>query len=119
MIIQLWHLRDSDFSTELYNPIKNSSFFSEHQWIFPHDWIVVNSRESLKTVDLFIAEVSQPATGLGIELGYASSYGKNILCISKKGSKISSSLRYLTDDFIEYEDIEDMIQKIWNFLKNQ
>jgi hypothetical protein len=43
-----------------------------------------NSRESLKTVDIFIAEVSYPATGLGIEIGFTSLYGKRILCISKK-----------------------------------
>lgn len=55
--------------TELYGPIQNASFFQDHVWIFPHDGTIhVNSRESLKTVDLFIAEVSVPATGLGIEI---------------------------------------------------
>ncbi len=116
MIIQLWHLRDSDFSTELYNPVKNSSFFPEHQWIFPHDWVEIHSQESLKTVDLFIAEVSCPATGLGIELWFASAYGKKILCLYKKWSKISSSLRYITENFIEYEGSDDMVEQIHQFI---
>ncbi len=117
MIIQLWHARDSDFQAELYAPLKGSSLFTEHEWLLPHDGVAsYSSRESLKTVDLFIAEVSQPATGLGIELGFASLYGKRILCISKKWAKISSSLGYVTEDFIEYEDPADMVCKISNFL---
>lgn len=119
MKIQLWHARDSDFHNDFYIPLKNSSFFSEHEWIFPHDGTAMyNSRESLKTVDIFIAEVSYPATGLGIEIGFTSLYGKRILCISKKWSKISASLRCLTDDFLEYENNEDMVEKISYFLKS-
>lgn len=116
MIIQIWHSRSSEYEKELYVPIKKSSFFPEHTFIFPHDGAKVDSRESLKTVDLFIVEVSYPATGLGIEIGFASAYGKRILCISKKGSKIASSLSYVTINFLEYENSEDMIEKIYAFL---
>ncbi len=116
MIIQLWHARDSDFQAELYAPLKGSSFFHEHEWILPHDWEEVNSRESLKAVDIFIADVSHPATGLGIELGFASLYSKRILCIYKKWNKVSSSLKYITEDFLEYENQEDMISKIEEYI---
>lgn len=57
-----------DYKNNLYDPIKRSKLYIQHRFIFPHDGIDVNSRESLKEVDLFIAEVSEPATGLGIEL---------------------------------------------------
>ncbi len=119
MIIQLWHSRSTDFVTELYGPVQNASFFQDHVWIFPHEGDHISSRESLKTVDCFIAEVSTPATGLGIELWFASAYGKRILCIYKQWSQTSSSLKFVTDEYIEYENAEDMIAKIWNFLKNQ
>lgn len=118
MIIQVWHARDSDYQNELYIPIKESGFFTEHTWIFPHDGVIVDSRESLKTIDLFIVEVSTPATWLGIEIGLASAYGKKILCISKKWSKIANSLKYVTDDFLEYENMDDMVVKISDFLKS-
>ncbi|GAB0175001.1 MAG: hypothetical protein HHAS10_08800 [Candidatus Altimarinota bacterium] len=108
MIIQLGHSRDYDFVNELYNPIKKSRFFPEQSWIFPHDGTEVNSRESLKNVDIFLAEVSYPSTGLGIELGFASLYGKRIICLSKRGSKISSSLRYITHEFLEYDDAGEL-----------
>lgn len=116
MIIQIWHARNSFFQDELYWPIKLSSFFSEHTWVFPHDSGDINSRESIKSIDLFIAEVTTPAIGLWIELGFASAYGKKILCLSKKWVKISSSLSRITKDFIEYNAKEELIEKIGNFL---
>jgi transposase len=118
MIIQIWHSRDSEYEKELYEPIKKSSFFSEYTFIFPHDGKIIDSRESLKTVDLFITEVSYPAIGLGIEIGLASAYEKRILCISRKRTQISNSLKYVTNDFLEYENHEDMIEKIFQFLKS-
>ncbi len=116
MLIQIWHSRSSDFARELYEPIKIASFFLEHTWIFPHDGAEIDSRESLRNIDLFIAEVSHPATWLGIEIGFASAYEKYILCIYKKWSKISSSLQSVTQDFIEYKNDRDMIEKLWKFL---
>lgn len=116
MIIQLWHARNSDFHNELYNPIKESILYSEHTWIFPHDEFELDSRESLKSIDLFIAEVSTPATGLGIEIGFASAYGKRILCVYKKWSKISASLKKVTENYVEYDNVDDMVNKVALFL---
>lgn len=59
-------------------------------------------------MDLFIAEVSMPATGLGIELGWAYDNNIPIYCISKKGKKISGSLKSITDKFYQYETIEEL-----------
>ncbi len=117
MIIQIWHARNSDFIEELYRPLKESNFFHKHDWIFPHDGIALhNSKETLKTVDFFIAEVSQPAIWLGIEIGFASIYGKRILCIYKEWTQPANSLRCVTDDFIEYHDADDLIHQISQFL---
>ena len=117
MIIQLWHSRDSNYLNDLYDPIKNSSFFIDHSWIFPHDGnIHVDSRESLKSVDLFIVDVTNPATGLGIEIGFASVYNTDIIYIYKQWSNISSSLRYITDMYIEYTSTEDLIEQLGSYL---
>ena len=119
MIIQVWHNQDYDFRTELYNPIKDSVFFDSHTWIFPHDDIVVISRESLKEVDIFITEVSKPSTWLGIEIWFATLYGKRIICLYKSWVSVSWSLKYVSEDFIEYENQDDMIQKIARFLNTK
>ena len=77
----------------------------------------IDSHQTLKIVDLLIAEVTTPATGLGIEIGLASVYGKRILCIYKRWAQISNSLKSVTKEFIEYENPEDIIYKIGEFLR--
>ena len=59
-----------------------------------------------------IAEVSYPATGLGIELGWADMHKCPIVCIYRSGQKTSGSLKVVTDKFIEYTDKQDMLEKI-------
>lgn len=73
----------------------------------------------MKEVDIFIAEVSDPAIGLGIELWFASLYQKEIVCVSKVDTKISTSLQYITKNFIEYSDSEDLIKKISEFISTR
>ena len=70
------------------------------------------SKEIIKDSDLFIAEVSFPSTGLGIELGWADSFHKPIICIYSKGSQPSASLKTISRNFIEYLDKTDMIDKL-------
>ncbi len=76
----------------------------------------VNTKEIIKNSDLIIAEVSFPATGQGIEIGWADIFGVPILCVSKEGQKISGSLKYITDKFITYSDSQDFITKLSEFL---
>ena len=115
MKIQLWHSRDSNFVEELYVPLREN--FPDIEWIFPHgeNGKIIQSEESLKGVDVFLAEVSTPATGLGIELGFAYLYKKRIICMYRVENKISSSLRFVTDEIFEYNSQEEMIEKLKNF----
>lgn len=64
-----------------------------------------------------IAEVSFPSTGLGIELPWADSFECPIICIHRKGSKISNSLKIICKNFIEYTSQEDLIKQISNLLE--
>lgn len=118
MKIQVGHSRDFDYQNELYIPLKKA-FPQDFEWIFPHEfssqWI--KSEETLKWVNVFLAEVSYPATGLGIELGFAYLYKKRIVCISQSWIKISSSLKNICEDFIEYVDLEDLSFKLRKYFK--
>ena len=116
MRIQLWHSRDSNFVEDIYNPLKEN--FPQVEWIFPHEENrkFIKSEETLQEVDIFLAEVSYSATGLGIELGLAYLYKKRIICISKKWAKISRSIKYICSEFIEYSDEKDMVEKLKNIL---
>lgn len=115
MNIYISHARRTNYEKELYRPIKNSDLVKTHQFIFSYDGKQEINTEELfrsKGCDLMIAEVSIPATGLGIELGYAKILGIPVICVYKKGSDISRSLKYITNKMIEYNDSNDLIEKM-------
>lgn len=121
MNIYIAHSKDFDYKRELYEPIKKSNLNKIHKIIFPHEKSSepFNSKEFIKnSCDLIIAEVSIPATCLGIELGWADAFNTPILGIYKKNIKLSSSIKVLTKNIIEYDSSKDMINKIQGFIDN-
>ncbi len=119
MKIYIGHPKQFDYKKNLYEPIRNSGLDKEHEIIFPHEKDeLLDSRDLIKSCDLMIAEVSLPSTGLGIELGWADCLGVPIICMHKKGSSISDSLKMTTDIFIEYSDGDEMVSLLENELKN-
>jgi len=114
--IYVIHRRAFDYEKELYAPLKKQADF---EFVFPHtgENEVRNSKDLIRDCDIVLAEVSFPSTGSGIELGRAESLGVPIVAIFKKGSQVFSSIKFLTDDIIEYDDLEkdfDKIRKILN-----
>ena len=120
MNIYVAHSNKFDYIKKLYEPIKNTKSLSIHNFFFPHDEEnkLVKTKDIIKNYDLVIAEVSLPATGLGIELGWADASNTPILCIYEKGTKISSFLKFITNNFIEYDNSKDLIEKIKDFVNN-
>lgn len=118
MKIYISHSSEYDYINKIYNPIKNSSLSKSNTFYLPHEDKnnVIDSKDLIKNSDLVIAEVSLPSTGQGIELGWANYSKTPIVCIYEKGSKISSSLKFITKNFIEYENSNDIIEKISGFI---
>lgn len=121
MKIYISHSSKYDYINKIYNPIKKADLNKENIFFFPHDIKnkVINTKDIISKCDLVIAEVSLPATGQGIELGWADYSKTSILCIYEKGMEISTSLKFITNDFIEYENDKDMINAINNYIKNK
>ncbi len=118
MKIYLAHSREFDYVNELYNPIRNDELLKEYDIVLPHEKndISSNTREFYNDIDIFIAEVSYPSTGLGIELGWAFDNNIPIYCIYKKGMKVSGSISAVTDKILEYDSTEKMIDIIREIL---
>jgi len=112
MQIYFGHSSKSNYEEELYDPIRESRIYSLHTIIFPHNTERKNTKDTLQNCDLFIAEVSSPSTGLGIELGWANIFEKKIICVYKQGTIISQSLKEISNTFIEYTNAQDLIHKI-------
>ena len=119
MKIYVAHSRTINYKEDLYKPLRDDDFFEDHELILPHETSEnsSNSREFYKTIDVFIAECSEPATGLGIELGWAYDDSKKIYCIYKAGSKISGSIKAVTDTFYEYSDTVQMVEIVKDIVK--
>lgn len=120
MKIYISHSSKYDYKNKIYHPIKQSNLVRENTLFFPHDDNkIVNTKEIIANYDLVIAEVTLPATGQGIELGWADYAKTPIVCLYEKGAKISSSLKFITKDFIEYESEIDMINQISKYIQNK
>lgn len=70
MVIYIGHPKSIDYK-RLYQLIRSDEELMEYDIILPHEYDDngANSREFYQTIDIFIAEISEKATGLGIELG--------------------------------------------------
>ena len=119
MKIYIGHSTGFNFKEDLYQPIRASRLNSEHEIILPHEnHGEFSTKDIIKTSAVMVAEVSYPSTGLGIELGYADCFSVPIICIYKKGAKISSALKVVTNKFVEYANATEMVDLLDNELKN-
>lgn len=121
MKIYFGHSSSFDYKEKLYKVIKKSYLYNRHNIILPHDQFeeAIDSSKEIQSCDLMIAECSYPSTGLGIELGWANQMKKPILFIYKKSIKPSSSLKIISNNFIEYSKSEEMINEIGYWIKTK
>jgi hypothetical protein len=95
MKIYVCHAGSFDYETELYAPIRAASLYMQHDIFLPHE--PANSdikTKDIDTFDLMIGEVSYSSTGQGIKLGLAIAANVPIVCLHRKDTKPSSSLRF-------------------------
>lgn len=114
MRIYFAHSKSFDYVNEYYKPIEENKRLQNETLIFPHKNNANNKhkRDFYTNLDLFIAEVSYRATGLGIELGWASDDNIPIYCFYKKGTVPNSSLKSITNYIIEYDSLEQLSNNI-------
>ena len=118
MKIYIAHSRDFDYQNELYVPLKNSEIFKQHEFILPHDGgNYKHNRDFYKEIDLVIAEVSYPSTGLGIELGFLYDDNKPIYCIYRDNKKVSSSINAVTENIYEYSNLDEIAEIVKGIIK--
>jgi nucleoside 2-deoxyribosyltransferase len=71
--------------------------------------------------DMLLAEVSTPSHGVGYEIGFALSLGKRVLCLYRKGRKVSKMILgnphpQLT--VYAYETPDQAVQMLTSYLEN-
>lgn len=118
MKIYVSHSKKFDYKNELYRPLRQSKLNSDQEIVLPHEASdkPYSSKDFFKTCHVVIAEVSYPATGLGIELGWADAFGVPIVAVYKKGFRLSSSVKVLTDKILEYGSDQELVDGIAGLL---
>jgi hypothetical protein len=113
MRIYLAHSSNFNFSEKLYSPIKESELSKDHEILFPQEGPVEEiTRNMIEEADALLADVSQPSLGVGIEMGWADSFHVPVIAMNEKGSAPSFSIDNVVSERFEYENPEDMIEKI-------
>jgi len=106
---------------ELYEAILNSADLKQYNFFLPHKESRkgVNSFDIVRNCDLFIAEVSAPSTGLGIEIGRAEAAGVPILLVLKEGAEFSNCFEFVCPkpERLTYQNASDMVVKVSEYLK--
>jgi len=73
----------------------------------------------LDKCDLFIAEVSDKAIGVGIEAGYAKAKGKTIIYLYPEVAEYSTTVGGTADHILPYNNPVDLKEKLGVFLFSQ
>jgi nucleoside 2-deoxyribosyltransferase len=112
MKIYVGHSTSMEFRENLYQPLKDSRIAEKHEIVLPHDsdQFFDSKRFLREECDLFIAEVSDASTGLGIELGWAEEFGLPVICVFREGSEPSGALKAVTKQVREYRYREELVK---------
>jgi nucleoside 2-deoxyribosyltransferase len=73
----------------------------------------------IEECDLLVAEVSTPSHGVGYEIGYALALGKRVLCLYRKGGKVSKMILGNPHSHLtvrSYKTFQEAIQLLQLFL---
>ncbi|ANQ49548.1 hypothetical protein MY04_2174 [Flammeovirga sp. MY04] len=68
--------------------------------------------QEIDECDLFIAELTSKAIGVGIEVGYAFKSNLPIIYLRKKNSDYSTTAAGCADYIFEYEDVHQLEKKL-------
>lgn len=70
------------------------------------------AKEEIEKCDALLIDMTDKPTGRMIEVGIAYSLGKKIIAIMKRGTQIKDTTRGVADIIIEYDNIEDITEKL-------
>lgn len=120
MDIYVAHPSSIDYENSLYPAIRELEGEIGHEFVLPHEGSdeIFDSRGFLeKKCDLMIAEVSEPSTGVGVELGWADLFDVPVLCIHREGADISGALSEVAEEIISYSSSNDVPKVIMEYLE--
>lgn len=108
--IYVAHSSGYDFVNDLYLPIKNSKLWDMYGFILPHDNrdYHPDSKKGIQNSKVFIAEISYPSTGAGIEIGWANTYNIPTLFIHNQTYNPPAYFNTMSPYVIKYNKLDEI-----------
>jgi len=130
LAVPLRNNRNKLLAKQLFDIIKNQGFEVLSDWILLDNpnpnlntkGIYERDYKAIKSCNLFLAEISNPSTGVGMEIMLAKFFGKKIICLHKKNSKVSNFLLGMPEvTIMPYDNIhlKSILQKQFSSVSNQ
>lgn len=85
----------------------------------PAETIFLRDRQWVEEADVLVAEVTQPSTGVGYEIGHALAHDKPVYCLFRPntGKSISPMLEGNTSvTVLQYDEVEEVVPRIKKLL---
>lgn len=120
MKIYVGHSKSLAFKKDLYPVFHELGKELGHTFILPHENSdkAYPSKTILPTCDLMIADVSLPALGLGIEIGWANMMEVPIVFIHQKENEFSKSIQEVSTTILSYESPVELRQIVKELLSS-
>lgn len=77
------------------------------------------AKKHMDESDLLIAEVTQKAIGVGIEVGYMTARNKTVIYLRRSGADYSTTVGGIADYEIVYQDTADLQAQLTSLIRHQ
>lgn len=91
--------------------------FADEGYIADEKAMMSKAIMELNNCDLLIAEISECAFGVGIEVGYMMAKNKHIISIKNIQTPDSPTIKGVSDKYIVYSDLDELEIKLLNAIK--
>jgi len=81
--------------------------------------LMKRAKEEIEKSDFLLIDITDKPTGRAIEAGIAYTLNKKIIVIMKKGTQIKDTTRGISDEVIEYNNIEDIVKPLTKIISDK
>lgn len=79
--------------------------------------LMLRAKKEIRKCDALLIDMTEKPSGRAVEAGMAYAFGKKMIIIMQKGTKIKDTIRGIADLVVEYENLDDIVPKLRNFAK--
>lgn len=114
------HSRRIDYNNDIYLPVLRSNILSKHTLIFPETNANKDTyyKDLMEKADIFIVDLTNPDTGLNMELKESILLKKPILALAKRSIGYEEKYQKLLKNVIGYDNPQELVSYVERFVES-